>query len=67
MSRIYTARLPGGVRAASTCVDMDCVQVLVTLFDVDGQVSAELAFRHHPSDPWSDPVVVTEEGSTLTT
>jgi hypothetical protein len=61
MGRIYTAKLPNGVRAGSTCVDLDGVQVLVTLFNVDGEFSAELAFRSHPSEAWSEPITVTAD------
>ena len=61
MGRIYTANLPNGVRAGSTCVDLDGVQVLVTLFNVDGQLSAELAFRSHPSEAWGEPISLTED------
>lgn len=61
MSRIYTAELPGGGRAVSTCVDLDCVQVLVTLLEVNGHTTTEVAFRHHPSEAWSPPVRLTED------
>ena len=61
MGRIYTANLPNGVRAGSTCVDLDGVQVLVTLFNVDGEVSAEVAFRNHPSESWSKPITLSED------
>lgn len=61
MNRIYSSELPSGVRAASTCVDLDGVQVLVTLFDVDGRATAEVAFRHHPGEAWSDPIRVTDD------
>ena len=61
MGRIYRANFPNGVRAGSTCVDLDGVQVLVTLFDVDEQINAELAFRRHPSDAWSEPISMTED------
>jgi hypothetical protein len=42
-------------------VDLDGVQVLVTLFNVDGEFSAELAFRSHPSEAWSEPITVTAD------
>ena len=61
MSRVYTANLPNGIRAGSTCVDLDGVQVLVTLFNVDGEISAEVAFRNHPSEAWSEPISMTED------
>lgn len=61
MGRIYTAKLADGVRAGSTCVDLDGVQVLVTLFNVDGEFSAELAFRNHPSEAWGEPITVTAD------
>jgi len=61
MNRIYSSGLESGVRAASTCVDLDGVQVLVTLFDVAGRATAEVTFRHHPGEAWSDPVRVTED------
>lgn len=61
MSRVYTSRLSSGARAASTCVDLDGMQVLITLTTVDGaQVCAELAFRRRPGDPWSQQMTVCE-------
>jgi hypothetical protein len=37
------------------------VQVLVTLFNVDGQLNAEVAFRSHPSEAWGEPISLTED------
>jgi len=62
MSRIHTASLPGGIRAASTCVDLDGVQVLVTLYNVHGEVSADVAFRSHPGQPWSEAITLDKKG-----
>ena len=62
MGRVYTSRLESGARAASTCVDLDGLQVLVTLITTDGaRVCADLAFRRWPSDPWSEPMRVCED------
>jgi len=58
MSRVYTANLSTGGRAASACVDLDGVQALITLFKIDGEITAEVAFRSRPSDPWGEPVKV---------
>jgi hypothetical protein len=58
MSRIYTADLSSGGRAASACVDLDGVQALITLYKVHGEISAEVAFRSRPSDAWGEPVRV---------
>ena len=60
MSRIYTKNLPDGRRAGSTFVDLDGVQVLITLFETDGEYTAELAFRGCPSDPFSEPIRLSE-------
>jgi hypothetical protein len=61
MSRIYKKNLPDGRRAGSTLVDLDGVQVMITLFEADGEYSAELAFRGRPSDPFSEPIRLSED------
>ena len=62
MGRVYTQQLPSGARAASTYVDLDGVQVRITLITVDeDHVRAEVSFRRGRWDTWTKPVLVGED------
>lgn len=58
MGRTYVAELPSGERAASTLVDLDGVQVRVRMFEGKDGTKAEVAFRRHPGEGWSEPVLL---------
>ena len=58
MGHIHVAELPSGDRAASTLVDLDGVQVLVRLYGGKHGTRAEVAFRRHPGDSWTEPVLI---------
>jgi len=45
-----------GARTVSEFVDLDGVQVLITLRTVEGRIGAELRFRTGPGQDFSEPI-----------
>ena len=49
------------VRSASSLIDLDGVQALITLCASEGHVGAEIRFRSGPAGEFSEPVVLGDD------